>query len=89
VRGADSVGADSEELVLLRFPLFSEEEVSGFASAAGASSVLRALVGFFASAGAASVAGTAVTRRDFFGVSGFWISSIGNNSFLIRNRFLL
>jgi acetoin utilization protein AcuC len=58
---------------------------AGFDSAAGASSVLRALEGFLASAGA-SVAGTAVTRRDFF-ASGFWISSISNNSFLICNQF--
>jgi hypothetical protein len=74
----------------LRFPLLSAgADSAGFEYADGASSVLRALVGFFASAGAASVAGTAVTRRDFFGVSAFWISSIGNNSFLIRNLFLM
>jgi len=85
VRGAASAGAASEELVRLRLPLAAGADSAGLDSAAGASSVLRALEGFLVSAGA-SVAGTAVTRRDFF-ASGFWISSISNNSFLVCNQF--
>jgi hypothetical protein len=51
--------------------------VSGAWAAGAASSLLRARAGFLASAGA-SVAGTAVTRRDLFG-----------DSFLVSNRFLV
>jgi hypothetical protein len=45
------------------------------AAAGAASSLLRERAGFLASTGA-SVAGTAVTRRDLLGEFSFWTSSL-------------